>query len=862
MLENYLKKKIIEKNKDNNDNLHLDTIFLYSLFSSNFMSVRLRKNLLIILIDYFNQRTTLLSELIETEIIDTEDELKIYNDLDGITPINDKIISIKRLNFLTEKLLHYHEILDYLKINNNTQKTNSCLKGKLEKTNEIMIIIDIINAKLKEKKQTPYLFSKMQNILRNLQYHNAFLKILEKIKPSCEEEIELFQKIIRFFCYFSFLNGINQQQILTRSETFYQMMNERFAINKLFSLTLEITKSSNTVFLYINSLFDKIESLEQNKHENKRFIIIQTISIVQSLITNQEKQNLARVQKKILARLLKNKKLLRFTTKKSYLEYKNLLLEKLQNKPEKIEKLVLHLNVINLFGNLCKNFKMGTLQMQKVLVYEQMKNLLMDNNTPFLFKKTYLKALFQIYIVKIQEVNMNFSPFDMAEILNQLVLPDLNVYTKYLEGIVRLDERNPETLIFNKELREKIIDNRNYYQSSLDMQSDEKPAPSGFSLKKTNNIGHSIPNAGVFFDMKKIIDDPNEYWEYLFGGKTWDNSRGGLLYFVLDCYYEANKRGWLGVLFDSNESLTDALSLIKSCLVRMKVTLQKLEKDFSINLSNYYLMIMEAITQLPTKVITKAGKALKIQNDVKGNFKLEKMNQREESESKIIEEDPNNNNIKDMADTLLDKIRTVLIVKRMKINDFLNLFSVKLDIVLKAKFIDNFLAIMPEEAKVNKSDIENLIQKWSITKNEPKYVNFRKFCEKMRKFFIKKKFNYEEEEQLRKEKKEINLEETEKSYLKDSELMKFIRSYYNKSLKNNRNNEIRDLAIKFKKNLESLYSNSLDEETKTNGIVESLKKLIMVFSTDFSSVNLFLYKKTFYILDTSYQNSKNIFRTS
>lgn len=69
--------------------------------------------------------------------------------------------------------------------------------------------------------------------------------------------------------------------------------------------------------------------------------------------------------------------------------------------------------------------------------------------------------------------------------------------------------------------------------------------------------------------------------------------------------------------------------------------------------------------------------------------------------------------------------------------------------------------------------------------------------------------------------------------------MKFIRSYYNKSLKNNRNNEIRDLAIKFKKNLESLYSNSIDEETKTNGIVESLKKLIMVFSTDFSSVNLF-----------------------
>lgn len=308
------------------------------------------------------------------------------------------------------------------------------------------------------------------------------------------------------------------------------------------------------------------------------------------------------------------------------------------------------------------------------------------------------------------------------------------------------------------------------------------------------------------------------------------------------------------MLFESNDSLTDALSLIKSCLVRMKGTLQKLEKDFNLNLSNYYLLIMEGISQLPTKIVTKAGKALKIQNDNKGNYKMEKINVREEQDPKLLEEEQQaNNNLKDVGDILLDKIRTFLIVKRMKINDFLNLFNIKLEIVPKESFMENFLNIITEETKSKKQDIENLIEKWSIAKNGPNFVNFRKFCDKMRKFFIKKKFNYEEEDQ-KKEKKEINLEETENSFKKDSLLLKFIMSYYNKSLKNNRNNELKDLAIKFKKNLEDLYNGLDDEEMKMKGYTESIKKMISVFSTDFSSVILSFYLIKHLILDFFDQN--------
>jgi hypothetical protein len=320
----------------------------------------------------------------------------------------------------------------------------------------------------------------------------------------------------------------------------------------------------------------------------------------------------------------------------------------------------------------------------------------------------------------------------------------------------------------------------------------------------------------------------------MFGGKTWDNTRDGLFYFLLDCFYEADRRKMLSG-FDSNDSLTDAFSMIKSTLVRMKATLQKLEKDFNLNFADYYLMIMEGITQLPTKIVTKAGKALKIQNDTKGSYKVEKVNMKEEQDQKIIEEEQNLVLGKEPSDLLLDKIRTFLIKKRMKIHDFLNLFEMKLEMVPKRQFIENFIAILPDGLKIKGSDIENLIEKWSISKTGPGYVNFFKFSDKMRRFFIKKKFNYEEED-MRREKKEINVEEIEDSFKKDNLLTRFIKSYYNKSLKENRNKEISDLALKFKKNLENSYDNLVDEDLRKKGYVESLKKLLTVFKSDVSEV--------------------------
>lgn len=857
IFEEYVKENVQEYLDKTFKGLHLDSIFLYSLFSSTFMSVRLRENLLKILVDYFNQRSTLLSELIETEILDTEEELKVYNELDGVEKVQKEVnggaeiplVSVKRLRALIEKFKDCNELVEYLSTVEPNKNTNEQLdsqnKKKSEKMKDIILILDLLLKKFKEMKQNPYIFLKTQNILRNLQYHEELFKVLRSLHPKEDQDFELIVKILKFFEYFSQINSINQQQIIQNSPIFFQLLDYRIPINRLFTSALDYTKSSNKAFDLINDLFELLEEGSENQIFKDR----QVLSMLQSLLTDRSKVFNAKIQKKILAKLLKNKRIMKFTQtakKKNYSEIKNALLSKLQTskEPSKVmDKIYFHLSLMTLFGNLCRDFKMGVQQMQKVLVYEQIKNLLLDVNTPFLFKKAFLKTVFQIYMVQMEGgVNANFTTNDIAEYLNLLVLPDLNVHTKYLEGIVDPNPENEEC----RRIRERIIESRSYYQCSLDAGNEDKPQ-TGANLSSSINSGNNgnvsilkkaVNNAnqtGLVFDSKKIIEDPCEYWEYLFGGKTWDNSRDGLLYFLLDCFYESERRRL--ITLETNDSLTDAFSLIKSTLVRMKATLQKLEKDFSLDFSNYYLMILEGISQLPTKIVTKAGKALKIQNDTKGNYKLEKINVKEEQDQKMIDEEQNVALGKEPSDILLDRIRSYLIKRRMKIQEFLDLFEVKLELVPKGQFLENFQAILEDGQPVKANDIASLIEKWGVAKVDTKFVRFLKFCDKMRRFFIKKKFNYEDEE--RGEKKEINLEETEISFKKDKSLTSFIKCYYNKSLTIDRNNEIAALAIKFKRNLEDITSDFQEEEMRKKGYSDNLKKLLTVFRSETSEVIIF-----------------------
>lgn len=63
---------------------------------------------------------------------------------------------------------------------------------------------------------------------------------------------------------------------------------------------------------------------------------------------------------------------------------------------------------------------------KKVLIQDDIKYFLISSsNIPFRFKKSYLHALFQIYMTKMGGENEDFKISDMINILKLIVLPDL-----------------------------------------------------------------------------------------------------------------------------------------------------------------------------------------------------------------------------------------------------------------------------------------------------------------------------------------------------------------------------------------------------------------------------------------------------
>lgn len=152
----------------------------------------------------------------------------------------------------------------------------------------------------------------------------------------------------------------------------------------------------------------------------------------------------------------------------------------------------------------------------------------------------------------------------------------------------------------------------------------------------------SIPRASSIFEPRRILLDPSEYWDYLMGGNTFDNSREGLLFFISDCLSECEHREWTQNHFDSDEILIDSLSLTKMALRKIKTSIeliakseedenasngsveQRKEKSFKGNTFRFMTLIQDCIDRLPNKIVNKAGKAIKIEGKGPNRYRMEK----------------------------------------------------------------------------------------------------------------------------------------------------------------------------------------------------------------------------------------------
>lgn len=132
------------------------------------------------------------------------------------------------------------------------------------------------------------------------------------------------------------------------------------------------------------------------------------------------------------------------------------------------------------------------------------------------------------------------------------------------------------------------------------------------------------------------------------GGNTFDNSREGLLFFILDCLSECEHREWTQNRFDTDEILIDSLSLVKMALRKIKTTIELIEKNeekenssgngledggkrgFEVKAFRFKTLIQDCIDRLPNKIVNKAGRAIKIEGKGPNRYRMEKNDKTEE----------------------------------------------------------------------------------------------------------------------------------------------------------------------------------------------------------------------------------------
>ena len=66
------------------------------------------------------------------------------------------------------------------------------------------------------------------------------------------------------------------------------------------------------------------------------------------------------------------------------------------------------------------------------------------------------------------------------------------------------------------------------------------------------------------------LTDSDEYWDYIYGGNCWNNSKDGCISFLLDVYYEIQDRRWLNIDENSEKPLSDDEDRLLELLMILK----------------------------------------------------------------------------------------------------------------------------------------------------------------------------------------------------------------------------------------------------------------------------------------------------
>ncbi|CAD8135704.1 unnamed protein product [Paramecium pentaurelia] len=603
---------------------------LFTCLLTSEKRTKLNEELLQRIIQSFLQPKYSIQEINQVEIIDNQQELRYFSIINGNSN-SVQLISPKEAIQLSKRALKF--------ITN--QKENNVIQKRVASFDQLKAysakIIEQFEMFFKPNSQDLQYLKSFQNIVRNASVHLVFLKFL--VDPqiiNCSNDIVSFYKrLVLILEYFIIDNQVNIS-ILADNEYLLKILDviqiQQPQADDKFYIPIKITKLAiklissipeNEHDNLINKIFERIQKIgdqlmqsqefylkaysTRDEQEEIKFIqrsthinaiayysLIQYFKILRSLTKSFEKPSKQAPLNKhlILSKILKNKFLRIVLDPVNY--YKAILVPELDSGEEEVKdplfyhRMKLHSELIVLLTECCQYYRLGIQEMQRILLYEQLKTILLAPSGEYIVKRAYLQCLFELYINQVKEgqfVNDTVESDEVRDILSRVIIPDLDQkqICKYLEGLSKLANQDRNMKVIQKDLRESIKRQKlTYFEKKL-----------SFDSQFVKELG--------------ILRDSSEYWKYL--------RKNGIIHFLVYTYDEMKDRTDLEN--PENSTLSDEFAIIKQNVQKIKEIFNVLERDFRVkkedlDLDDYRELITSIEEIIPQRKITKFGQNFRI----------------------------------------------------------------------------------------------------------------------------------------------------------------------------------------------------------------------------------------------------------
>ena len=205
-------------------------------------------------------------------------------------------------------------------------------------------------------------------------------------------------------------------------------------------------------------------------------------------------------------------------------------------------------------------------------------------------------------------------------------------------------------------------------------------------MDEVRSGGRSGP--GLSRSAGRTVVDSSEYWMYLCSGNSWDLSRDGLLYFVLDCLKYLNNK-WVDA-----DSLSDTLNATRSHLISINNVLKEVESD--VNVDEYKILVRACIQNTAHKKITKIGKAIHMINGEIVEDDEATLSERQPSQQLSETQD---NTGKPAHQELIQHTLNFITSRRISLRDFYRMLAKKDDAIEPEKLTDLLVDKFGHDAK-------------------------------------------------------------------------------------------------------------------------------------------------------------------